>query len=88
MTYYVDPSGLDTNPGTQSQPWATIQKAVDTAIGGDTIIVNAGTYAGARIRTSGTSSGVMTLRSATPFAAIINAPGALCTKPCQPRGQG
>ena len=81
MTYYVDPSGLDTNPGSQAQPWATIQHAVDTIIGGDTVIVNAGTYAGARIRVSGTSIAVKTIRAATAGAAIINTPGALCTKP-------
>jgi hypothetical protein len=43
-TYYVATTGNDTNPGTQSQPWRTIQHAADTAQAGDTVIVKAGTY--------------------------------------------
>ena len=44
-TYYVDSaSGSDTNPGTQTQPWRTIQKAADTMAAGDTAIVQAGAY--------------------------------------------
>ncbi len=43
-TFYVAPGGLDTNPGTESQPWRTIQKAADTMVAGDTVYVMAGTY--------------------------------------------
>ena len=44
-TYYVDGlAGSDSNPGTQSLPWKTIQKAANTLRAGDTVIVNAGTY--------------------------------------------
>ena len=46
MTYYVSPTGNDSNPGTQSQPWGTIQKAADTMVAGDTVNVNAGNYGG------------------------------------------
>ncbi len=42
--YYVSTSGDDSNPGTQSQPWETIQKAADTMVGGDTVYIRAGTY--------------------------------------------
>jgi hypothetical protein len=42
--YYVAPTGTDSNPGTQSQPWQTIQKAADTLVAGDTVYVRAGTY--------------------------------------------
>jgi hypothetical protein len=42
--YYVSVTGLDSNPGTQSQPWKTIQKAADTMTAGDTVIVTAGNY--------------------------------------------
>lgn len=38
-TYYVSPSGLDTNPGTQTSPWKTIQKAANSVIAGDTVNV-------------------------------------------------
>lgn len=43
-TYYVSPSGIDTNPGTETQPWQTIQKAADTLVAGDTVYIKAGTY--------------------------------------------
>jgi len=43
--YYVDgASGSDSYPGTQALPWKTIRKAAMTLKGGDTAIVNAGTY--------------------------------------------
>jgi parallel beta-helix repeat protein len=43
-TYYVSTAGNDSNPGTQSQPWRTIQKAADTMTLADTVYVNAGVY--------------------------------------------
>ncbi len=43
--YYVSTGGSDTNPGTLSQPFKTIQKAAGTAAAGDTVYVRAGTYA-------------------------------------------
>jgi hypothetical protein len=42
--YYVAPNGNDGNPGTENQPWNTIQKALDTAIAGDTIYIREGEY--------------------------------------------
>lgn len=43
-TYYVDSKGMDTNPGTKGKPWKTIQKAADTMIPGDQVIIKEGTY--------------------------------------------
>ena len=43
-TYYVAPSGNDSNPGTIAQPWRTIQKAADTMVAGDTVYIRAGTF--------------------------------------------
>ena len=43
-TYYVSPSGSDSNPGTLGTPWATIAKANATLIAGDTVLIHAGTY--------------------------------------------
>jgi MYXO-CTERM domain-containing protein len=45
--YYVDnanPQAGDSNPGSEAAPWATIQHAVDSLTGGDTVTVKAGTY--------------------------------------------
>jgi len=47
VTYYVDqshPQASDGNPGTESLPWLTIQKAADTVWAGDTVIIKSGTY--------------------------------------------
>ena len=44
--YFVDSDlGSDVNPGSQAQPWKTIQKAANTAFAGDTVMVIAGNYA-------------------------------------------
>jgi len=44
--YYVNTAiGNDTYPGTEAQPWKTIQKGANTAVFGDTVIVKPGTYA-------------------------------------------
>ncbi len=48
ITYHVGPEGNDnTGDGTTENPFFTIQKAVDTAISGDTVLVSPGTYEGA-----------------------------------------
>ena len=43
-TWYISPSGSDSNSGTQSSPWRTIEKAEGAASSGDTIICRGGTY--------------------------------------------
>ena len=42
--YYVSPTGSDSNPGTQASPFASLQKANNSAAAGDTIWMRAGTY--------------------------------------------
>jgi hypothetical protein len=42
--YYVSPSGSDSNPGTQTAPFATIQKAASGVTSGTTVYVAPGTY--------------------------------------------
>lgn len=74
-TYYVSASGSDSNPGTATQPWRTLQKAVDTIAAGDTVLVGAGTYAGCRIGRSGAPGGPKTLRAQSGTRPVINAPG-------------
>lgn len=43
-TYYVDPLGSDSNPGTYAEPWQTIQYGVNHIASGDTLIVREGDY--------------------------------------------
>jgi chitodextrinase len=42
--YYVATTGNDAGPGTQAQPWRTIQKAATTLTAGQKALVAAGTY--------------------------------------------
>src|SRR5262245_44369571 len=43
-TFYVSPTGSDSNPGTEDQPFLTIQKAADVVNPGNTVIVEDGVY--------------------------------------------
>src|SRR5262245_18529806 len=43
-TYYVATWGNDANPGTQAQPFRTIDRGVVVAQSGDVVLVNNGTY--------------------------------------------
>jgi hypothetical protein len=44
-TYYVAPNGNDTDPGTQTAPFATMAKGQSVAAAGDTVYFRGGTYA-------------------------------------------
>jgi hypothetical protein len=44
VSYYVAPSGDDSNPGTLSAPWLTIQHAMNNATPGSTVNIQGGTY--------------------------------------------
>jgi nitrous oxidase accessory protein NosD len=43
-TYYVATTGDDNDPGTEAEPWATVNKAATTAVAGDTVIFEDGTW--------------------------------------------
>lgn len=43
-TYYVSPQGVDANPVTLAESFATTQKAADTVGSGDTVYIRSGTY--------------------------------------------
>jgi parallel beta-helix repeat protein len=42
--FYVAINGNDLNPGTETKPWRTIQKAADTLMPGDTVLIRQGVY--------------------------------------------
>lgn len=86
-TYYVSPLGADTNPGTVTQPFATIQRAANVVAPGDTVIVEDGNYRGTGTGTpcassgnrpvvcvsrGGSSTGWVTFRSNTRLGAKID----------------
>ena len=63
---HVSTAGSDGNPGTKEAPWATLQRAVDAAQPGDTILVSAGVYAGCVIGRSGTAEAPIMLKAEGP----------------------
>jgi len=56
-TYYVATNGNDSNSGASSAPFLTLQKAVNRAIAGDTVIIEDGTYGHVNAVTGGDGSG-------------------------------
>jgi Periplasmic copper-binding protein (NosD) len=50
-TYYVAMDGNDRNPGTETRPWKSLEKARDSVAAGDTVRIKAGDYfVGPRLR--------------------------------------
>lgn len=64
--YFVSSSGSDTNSGSSTSPFKTIQKGVSIAKAGDIITVRPGVYAAATMNVSGSSSAPITLRAQYP----------------------
>ena len=70
--FYVSPSGSDSNAGTLSSPWRTIQHAADSVQAGDTVYVLAGTYnESVTIAVSGSSTAGPVSFISSPFGAAI-----------------
>ncbi len=64
QNYYVSTGGSDSNTGTLSNPFGTINHAVDQCDGGDIVHVRGGIYTdGVSIYNSGTSSNYNTLKN-------------------------
>jgi hypothetical protein len=87
-TYFVAPTGNDSNPGTQGAPLATIQRGVNLAKAGDTVSVANGTYgpnghytcgiqcngyaAPVTISNSGTASAPITIAAQNKWGATLD----------------
>ena len=74
-SFYVSTTGKDSNPGTQTAPWRTVQHAADTACAGSTVYVRGGTYEElVSINASGNASdGFITFKSYPGETAILDA---------------
>jgi hypothetical protein len=65
-TYYVAPDGQDGHPGTETQPWRSIQHAADRVQPGDTVRIRAGDYyvgGGLYFRRAGTADAPIVYRA-------------------------
>lgn len=84
-TYYVSPTGSNSNPGTQAQPWATPGFGSRQLQGGDTLVILGGRYAlqefDADIITppSGTASAWTTIRGDAGNRPVLAGRGNLLT---------
>jgi hypothetical protein len=74
-SFYVSTAGNDSNPGTQTAPWRTVQHAADTVSAGSTVNVRGGVYEElVTIKTSGNATdGYITFRSYPGETAILDA---------------
>jgi hypothetical protein len=74
-SFYVSRAGDDSNPGTQTAPWRTVQHAVDTVRAGGTVNVRGGVYEElVTINASGNATdGFITLRSYPGETAVLEA---------------
>ena len=62
--FYVSPSGRDTNTGTKTYPWKTIQHAADRLRAGQTVFIRGGTYRErVRPKYSGTAGHLISYRA-------------------------
>jgi hypothetical protein len=75
-TYYVAENGADNNPGTEAEPWLTIDHATSTMVFGDTTYVKTGTYNEfVSFDNSGTSGNPITLKNYPGDSPIIDGTG-------------
>jgi hypothetical protein len=74
-SFYVSTTGDDSNPGSQTAPWRTVQHAADTVRAGCTVNVRGGVYEElVSIKTSGNATdGYITFRSYPGETAILDA---------------
>lgn len=71
QSYYVAPNGDDGDPGTETRPWRSIQKAADTLVAGDTVYIKAGTYREAVVPRNSGSAGQYITYAAYPGDTVI-----------------
>lgn len=73
--FYVSPTGSDSNSGTASSPWATLQHAANSVSPGAVVHVAPGTYAGLTSNVSGTASARVRFISDVQWGAQVRTTG-------------
>src|SRR5262245_38865087 len=79
-SFYVSPTGSDSNPGTEAQPFGTIQKAANVVSPGNTVIVEDGVYNGSNqcsnavvcLTRGGSAGQLVTFKSRNKWGAKID----------------
>jgi uncharacterized protein YjdB len=81
-TYFVSPLGSDANPGSETAPFRTIQRAADVAQPGNVIVVEDGTWTDTdgdgsivNINRGGTASALITFRARNKWGAKLDGQG-------------
>jgi hypothetical protein len=78
-TFYVSTTGNDSNPGTMSEPWLTIQHAANTVTAGATVYAFGGVYSEAvNFPNSGTASAPITFESYPGQTAVLDGTDVTC----------
>jgi hypothetical protein len=77
IAFYVSTTGSDSNPGTLSAPWRTIQHASNSVLAGDTVFVRGGVYnESVNISVSGSAiAGPITFQTFPGEQAIVDGTG-------------
>lgn len=77
--YYVSPEGSDSNPGSLSAPFRTIQRGADVARPGDTVIVRDGLYTDTDLdgtlvylKRGGAPGALITFKSENKWGAVLD----------------
>ncbi len=75
-TYVVSKDGVDKNPGTEEEPWRTIQRAVEKVKAGDKVYVRDGEYnESLQIKKSGSADAYITFAAYPKEKPIIDGAG-------------
>ena len=76
-TYYVATTGSDSNPGTEAQPWASLDYADTQVSPGDTVYVRGGTYRNewVTLTRSGSPGNLITYKNYPGETPVIDATG-------------
>lgn len=71
----MSPSGSDTNPGTLTKPWRTLQKAANSLVAGETVKILPGTYSEKFAPRNSGEAGAYITYTADPGTVVLDGTG-------------